>query len=919
MAADLQQTGTPQPGRKRADLWWALVTGLVALAVYVRTLAPGLVDDVDGSMFQFIGRALGVAHNPGYPLFVLLTWPFSFLPIGTLAYRINLFSALLGATTASLAFLVCRRLGCRPLISLAAALALAFGRVFWSQAIVAEVYTLHAATVMGMVLALLVWREERRSRWFFVAVALLAAGLGNHTTIVGFVPGALAFVLLTDRAFVLRPRTLALSIAILAAGLLQYALVLVRSRQPGAYVESRATDVWQLVDVMLGRQFRDRLFAFDVNEVLARVATVARDVARPELTLAGLALCVVGGVWLARRRPRQAILLSGGAVATAAFAVNYAVVDTPVFLIPALVVLWLMAAVGLERLATAAGRVRGAAATIVAASLLLPAVQLARNARVNDRSRDTGAARFFEALFDVLPSRAALVREDFIVDRMVMFKLLGDRAAKGRSIELAPRDPGVLSRRLRDGVAVLGFGESAWQLRYEALNFSFGPMALAREPLEEFLARLDAGAIVAVAVPGSLARRFTASGGALLGAIGGPAMLAGVTASNIAIVGAKGATGAALVRVSPFDIDMRVDPSAAIGPAHAPAGSAIEVRAQGDGAAIHHGSREIVETSRGVAIAVWSADGRLAYTSVLQERDGFRVPVQNALAVHPLRGVLPSQQVRTAWTDVRQVLSSGSAIVRAPAGEAVVLYVRDETPLAPRAIDRSSDQVRVAIEAVVGEARLAVAEHVVAAAPADAASAAEGSVYRVEVRAPDGYSGSAFLAFGGVPTHAVGRVAASNECEDAVVVGVDTEGLLRAPDEVSEVLFMTRDDQAQLAGDGWSAVDADGVGAWRWMTAPEARLLLPIAQAAMARIRVQALLAEGDGPEAIRLRLNGSALPWQRLRRGWHVYEWQAPPDALHPGTNEAAIVVDRLPPVASGGSPRAIAVAKIHVVHERP
>ena len=86
---------------------------LVAFGVYLRTLAPGLVGVLDTPMFQFIGRVLGVAHNPGYPLYVFLTFPFSYLPIGSLAYRINLFSALLGAIAVALTFLLARQLECR--------------------------------------------------------------------------------------------------------------------------------------------------------------------------------------------------------------------------------------------------------------------------------------------------------------------------------------------------------------------------------------------------------------------------------------------------------------------------------------------------------------------------------------------------------------------------------------------------------------------------------------------------------------------------------------------------------------------------------------------------------------------------------------------------------------------------------------
>ena len=90
-----------------------MAVGACALAVYVWTLAPGVVAEADTPMFQFIGRVLGVAHNPGYPLYVLLTAPIAWLPVGSLPWRINLFSAVCGAIAVALVFLVSRRLGCR--------------------------------------------------------------------------------------------------------------------------------------------------------------------------------------------------------------------------------------------------------------------------------------------------------------------------------------------------------------------------------------------------------------------------------------------------------------------------------------------------------------------------------------------------------------------------------------------------------------------------------------------------------------------------------------------------------------------------------------------------------------------------------------------------------------------------------------
>jgi hypothetical protein len=407
---------------RRIDALWAAAAGLAALSVYVATLAPGLVVEVDAPMFQFVGRVLGVPHNPGYPLYVLLTHPFSYLPVGTLAYRINLFSAILGSLTVSLAFLVSRRLGCRRIVCLGAALGMAFGHVFWSQSVIAEVYTLHTAILAGVLLALLTWGETGRSGFFYASVALFAAGLGNHITIVGFAPGIVLYALLTRSQFVRRPRTVLAVSAILCVGLLQYGFILIRSAQSGVYLESHAQTIGELFDVMRAAQFSDRLFAFDWRSVIFdRLPWVVQRVLTPELTVAGIGLSGVGCIWLLLRRRGEALLLLFGCLATIAFAINYSVVDTPVFLLPATLVLWVLVAVGGEQTARLAGRNAVARALAAVLVLLLPAWHLNQNFRITDRSRDTEAAAHLDGLFDALPDRSVLVHDDFLVDRLLMF------------------------------------------------------------------------------------------------------------------------------------------------------------------------------------------------------------------------------------------------------------------------------------------------------------------------------------------------------------------------------------------------------------------------------------------------------------------------------------------------------------------
>ena len=80
---------TAGAGSARPERLVAALAGLFAFVIYVRTLYPGLVPRGDSPKFQFVGRIWGTPHNPGYPLYVVVSHYFSLVPIGTLAYRIN--------------------------------------------------------------------------------------------------------------------------------------------------------------------------------------------------------------------------------------------------------------------------------------------------------------------------------------------------------------------------------------------------------------------------------------------------------------------------------------------------------------------------------------------------------------------------------------------------------------------------------------------------------------------------------------------------------------------------------------------------------------------------------------------------------------------------------------------------------------
>src|SRR5437870_9801017 len=77
----------------------------ISLLVYRWTLAP-TVTLVDSGELIVAARFLGVAHPPGFPLYLILAHLFSLAPIGNIAFRINLASAFFAALASGMLTLV---------------------------------------------------------------------------------------------------------------------------------------------------------------------------------------------------------------------------------------------------------------------------------------------------------------------------------------------------------------------------------------------------------------------------------------------------------------------------------------------------------------------------------------------------------------------------------------------------------------------------------------------------------------------------------------------------------------------------------------------------------------------------------------------------------------------------------------------
>jgi tetratricopeptide (TPR) repeat protein len=276
---------TSAPRRlSRADWLQAALIAAVAFALYALT-TPRTVAFEDDGLFVLAAYFLGVAHPPGYPLFVLVGKLFTFLPFGSVAYRVHLASGFFGGLSCALLWLCARTLLESRAAAALGALGLAFSPVFWSQAIIAEVYTLN--TFFFLLLTLLALRGAPLPWLAF----LFGLSLTDHWPLMGLVAPGFLVLLWPRRQEFLRRLPLLTVLGIL--GLAPYAWMVVRSWQwlPISYYGPLETlaDLWHMVsragyestDRSISAGWLDRIqfFEFLGAEVLRQFAVVGTLIA----------------------------------------------------------------------------------------------------------------------------------------------------------------------------------------------------------------------------------------------------------------------------------------------------------------------------------------------------------------------------------------------------------------------------------------------------------------------------------------------------------------------------------------------------------------------------------------------------------------------------------------------------------------
>jgi len=423
--------------KERLDGWdAALAVGaaLPAFALYLRTLAPTVLyysrETFDSAHLQTIASFLGIPSYTGYPTYAILAHLSTYLPFGDVAYRVNLLSAICGALAVAVIYLVCRKIGAGRVPSLFGALAFGLSETLWSQAVIAEVYTLHALLLSLVVLVLLLWRSTLRARdddparaepVLLFAALLMGLALTNHLTSVFLLPAALLFVLAVRPAALVRPAAWAFGAAFFLLGLAPYLYLPLRGLADPPLMREDPSTLSGFLTLVSGGEHKGRIFAFGPAELPGRVWWYSVNLL-DNLNPALLLLAAVGLVVLLLRDRAALVLVGSVFLFNLVYALEYDIEDLEIYFVPTYLVLCLFAARGLGALLGTAGArngpVRYGALGAALASVLVTAALVPFTLREVDRSGDFKGRQMIEAVEEHAGPNATILHHGRTLDYM---------------------------------------------------------------------------------------------------------------------------------------------------------------------------------------------------------------------------------------------------------------------------------------------------------------------------------------------------------------------------------------------------------------------------------------------------------------------------------------------------------------------
>lgn len=285
--------------------YFYFLTGFISFLVYLTTIAPSVIQ-IDTGELATVQATLGIAHPTGYPLFTILGYLFSLIPLPfSKIFQLNLLAALYAAASVSVFTLTSKLIldniqsfnlrkaikqkvkqkkqqekeksestsefnipeTTKILASVFGGLFLAFSKTFWFQSNSVEVYSLHllliSLIIYFLIRAFLFAKNESKidKHWIWFSIAL-ALGFTNHMTTLLIIPG-IAFLYFYQNKFNVRSfkQILLMLLVFFPVLILIYSYFPIRASQNPIMNWGNPVDLERILRHISGKQYQVWLFS----------------------------------------------------------------------------------------------------------------------------------------------------------------------------------------------------------------------------------------------------------------------------------------------------------------------------------------------------------------------------------------------------------------------------------------------------------------------------------------------------------------------------------------------------------------------------------------------------------------------------------------------------------------------------------
>ncbi len=373
--------------------YYALLTSVLVFILYMVTIAPTIIQ-IDSGELTAVQALLGIAHPTGYPLFTMIGFLFSKVPLPfTTAFQLNILAALWCSLGAGLfaytskfildnpdKFHVIKKRGSkkagktkgkeknRPkeksailpdsikyIASAGGGILLGLSKTFWFQSTSVEVYSLHIFLISLIILTLLkayTYEGDKKifslkNPWIILAI-VLALGFSNHMTTLLILPGIAYLYFSREKSNTASLKQLAMMLLVFFLLLVVfYSYLPIRASMNPAINWGNPVDFERIMRHISGRQYQ--VWLFSSTEAAEKQLAYFVNNLPSEFTFT-LILSLIGLFVTMLRVRKLAWFLLVTFVFTVAYSINYDINDIDSYFLLAYIMLAYFAVFGIVKI-----------------------------------------------------------------------------------------------------------------------------------------------------------------------------------------------------------------------------------------------------------------------------------------------------------------------------------------------------------------------------------------------------------------------------------------------------------------------------------------------------------------------------------------------------------------------------------------